>query len=575
MIVGPDARGTGPAFLLVGLLAAAVYLPALSGAFVSDDAVLVAANPAIRSWSAAFASFGRSYWYGLKGVEPYYRPLPILSYALDRTVAGLRPFPFHVTNVLLHAGCALLVALLVPALLRSREGPSRSADRLPEGAWLAGAIFAGALAAVHPLHSEPVAAIYGRPDLLAAFLTLATLNLALRGRTVPGITCLGLALLSKESAIGVPLLAPFALAVGARGRGPRAFSKRKAAVHLALSVAVLGGYLVLRDHAIGLRVDPESYTVLDNPLVHAEGRERWLTPVAVVGRYATLWIWPARLCADRGFDTVPPVASVTDPFFVLGAAILILGSIALAGLAASRSPWSLPLAAAGLTFLPASNLVVLSPAIMAERFAYLPSMLICVLLGGVYAKLTSPPQRISSPGGISGEPPRRRPAFAIHAAAAFLLVPLAARTYARAGDFKDDLALYGSAVASCPLSAKAQYNLGNALARAGRERESIAPFEAALAVAPWMAIAQNNMGTSYLHLGRFREAERAYRKASELSPNLLSPHESLAGLLYRDGRFEESLVEAQAALSLNPDPADAGQLRELVRRARQSLKTVP
>ncbi len=486
--------------------------------------------------------------------------------------AGMRPSAFHVTNLLLHSGCVLLVALLVQVLRRRRAAPSSSGG-LPAGRdWIAGAIFAGALAAVHPIHSEPVAAIYGRPDLLAAFLTLATLNLALRGRTAPALACLGLALLSKESTLGIPFLAPFALAEGERAGRSGLPSRLRAFLFVAVPGALLGCYLALREHAIGWIVDPRSYSVLDNPIVHAEGRERWLTPVAVVGRYAALWIWPSSLCADRGFDTVPLVSSLTDPLFLAGASTLILGSIALVALAFSRSIWALPLAAAGLAFLPASNLLVLSPTLMAERFTYLPSLLICALLG-LYAHLTAPSPPSTIGGGAFGDRPMKR--LAVHAAATLVLLLPAARTHARAEDFADDLSLYGSSVRSCPQSAKSRYNYGNALAGAGRETEAIESFKAAVSIAPWLAIAHNNLGNSYLHLGRFQEAEGAFREACEISPRLLNPHESLAGLLFQDGRLKESLVEAGIALSLNPDPSDAAQLEELISRVQQRLGPGP
>lgn len=577
----PGAERAGPVLLLVAALAAAVYLPSLRGAFVSDDAILVAGNPAVRSWSRALASFGRAYWYGLKGVQPYYRPLPILSYAIDHSVAGLEPLAYHATNAALHAGCALLAALLVLGLGRPRPRlpgadeprPEADAGRHLHGSWTAGAAFAGALAAVHPLHSEPVAAIYGRPDLLAAFFTLAFMNLALRGRSLFALASLPLALLSKESAVGIPLLAPFALAAGTLWRRPASFSRRKAAAFTILSLAILAGYLGLRAQAVGLHVDPKAYTFLDNPLVRAEGLERWLTPVAVLGRYAALWLRPARLCADRGFDTVPLVASAGDPHFIAGAAILVLGAVALMALAASRSVWALPLAAAGLTILPASNLVVLSPALMGERFVYLPSLLVCVLLGGIYARLAASPGRAGAPARASGG--RTSARWGLHAAAAVLIAAASGRTYVRAADFHDDLSLYESAASACPRSAKAQYNLGNALSRAKRDAEAIEAFRAAISVAPWMAVAHNNMGTAYLNLGRFSEAEEAYRNAAHQSPELLSPHESLAGLLYQDGRLQASLQEARLALSLNPNPAEAAQLEELIRRIESRLQESP
>ncbi len=564
------AEGARPALLLLALLgpallAAIAYAPALRSGFVSDDAVLIAGNPAVRSLGAALEGFGRSYWHGLKEVAPYYRPLPVVSYALDHAAFGLDPAFYHATNVVLHASCAALAAFLAAALARRRaaQTPPSATAVLPCAA------MAGSLAAVHPLHSECAAAIYGRPDLLAAFFALAFLNLAARGHALAGTACLAGALFSKESALLLPFLAPVALAMAPPGRTGHARA-RKVVIGALAALLVLGLYLALRHRALAAFYDPSAVTQLDNPLVHASPVERRLTPVAVAARYAALWLRPARLCADRGFDTVPLVTSATDPAF-LGGAILLAGAAAvITALAARRSVWSLPAAAAALAYLPASNFLLLAPVLMAERLAYLPSLFVCVLAGAVYGRLASSPAGpgVAAPGWPFGR-------WGMHAAAAVLVVLAGARAFARAADFRDDLSLHASTVAACPRSVKAQYDLGNALARARRDAEAIEAFRSAVAIAPWLAVAHNNLGTSYLNLRRLDDAASAYRRAIEESPSLFNPHANLAMVLYLEGHLEEALSEARTALSLGPAESDAEQLGELIRRIERRLEVTP
>src|SRR5437762_2792653 len=90
--------------------------------------------------------------------------------------------------------------------------PASRAARLA-GAWVAGlwtlasprvALAAGALFALHPLHTEAVAGLVGRADVLATLL--GALAWWLHRRRVPAATllaplCLGGALLAKESAV--------------------------------------------------------------------------------------------------------------------------------------------------------------------------------------------------------------------------------------------------------------------------------------------------------------------------------------------------------------------------------------
>ena len=123
--------------VLVGMAAFVVYANALGNGLVYDDHFLIE-----RSWLVErldFRSvFVTHYWAGYPGNETgHYRPLPVLSFLLD-ALGGIRPFRYHLTNVLLHVCCSLLAWGLC-----RRAGLSR---------FSAGA--AGLLFAVHPIHSE-------------------------------------------------------------------------------------------------------------------------------------------------------------------------------------------------------------------------------------------------------------------------------------------------------------------------------------------------------------------------------------------------------------------------------------
>lgn len=559
-------RSAAPAiFLLAMALAAAAYAPALNGRFISDDTALVRDNPAIRSWSAAFGSFGRSFWSGLKDVSPYYRPLVILSYAADHALAGPRPALFHATNILLHALCAALAGLLVIALL-PRAGPGERAG-LPEGrprSVTAGALLAAALAAVHPIHSEPVAAIYGRPDLLAALFTLAFANLALRGRTGWALLALGGALFSKESAGIIPLLA-LALFLGVPALGGR----RRRILPAALgSVLLLAGYLAARAMALGGLTDPSAISRLDSSLPGLSPLARWMTTLTLPARYMRLWLWPSPLCADRGHDTLAAASGPGDPWVLAGTALLAAALLVLWLLRRRAEIW-VPVAFAVAAYLPVSNLVLLAPSQMAERFLYLPSLFGCVLAGTLYARMAGGAERSGRlPGWPFG-------AAGLHLLALVLILAGGIRVFLRAPDFRDELSFHGGAAAACPSSAKAQYNLGNALATRDRHGEAVRAFERAVSVAPWLGIAHTNMGNSFLELRRLDDAERAYRKAIQVSPHLMNPHASLAGVLYMKGRLEAALDETSLALERTEDPGERGQLEELQRRIRQRISTRP
>jgi 4-amino-4-deoxy-L-arabinose transferase-like glycosyltransferase len=171
---------------VAGLAACLVYLPALSGGFVADDFFLL---DRVR----ALGGLGHPLAYFHLGFFEYYRPLGFLSQALDRALWGANAAGFHLTNVLLHAISTMLVFVLGRRLM----------DR---PAALVGAL----LFALHPASHEAVYWIAARFDLLATCFTLAALACLWRDGAaayVAGVACFGLALLSKESALSLPVMA--------------------------------------------------------------------------------------------------------------------------------------------------------------------------------------------------------------------------------------------------------------------------------------------------------------------------------------------------------------------------------
>jgi 4-amino-4-deoxy-L-arabinose transferase-like glycosyltransferase len=181
----PDStRLTLAAIAAVTLL---TYAAALTTGFTADDFFILARTKAANGLQHAGSYFRAGFF-------EYYRPVAFVSHALDWTVWGAEPFGYHLTNVLLHTGSTLLVWVL--------------GRRLLDGA---APVVAALLFALHPASHEAVYWIAARFDLLATFFTLLALW-CLSGRTmggrIAGWAAFGLALLSKESAISLLIIAP-------------------------------------------------------------------------------------------------------------------------------------------------------------------------------------------------------------------------------------------------------------------------------------------------------------------------------------------------------------------------------
>jgi len=97
------------------------------------------------------------------GSHKSYRPLCVLTFRLNYLLSGLDPFSYHLTNVLLHAAVTAVYVLTV----------RKAVANCPPDVLLG----SGLLFAVHPIHSEAVAGVVGRADVLACLFFLLALYL--------------------------------------------------------------------------------------------------------------------------------------------------------------------------------------------------------------------------------------------------------------------------------------------------------------------------------------------------------------------------------------------------------------
>src|SRR6058998_216068 len=99
--------------ILPALLAVALYLNTLSGPFLNDDVAEIRDNPRVHALSSVPSLFTSDFWGGGEGHNPLYRPLASTTATLVYTAGGGSPVAFHLWNLLLHAGCSALAALVL------------------------------------------------------------------------------------------------------------------------------------------------------------------------------------------------------------------------------------------------------------------------------------------------------------------------------------------------------------------------------------------------------------------------------------------------------------------------------
>jgi protein O-mannosyl-transferase len=527
-------RHAGRLLVIWGLLSIA-YSNSFQGGLVFDNSSVIGQDPRIRQ--AAHENITSILAGGYRYDRPttgLYRPLTTFSYLLNYAVFGngSRPPGYHWANLLLHAVNAALVYVLGIVIL---------GETAP--AWALAAIWG-----LHPLLTESVTNIVGRADLLAALGVLAGLlchvkAAAAAGRPRPawlaGIAAAqAIGLFSKESAVVLPgLMLAYDLAWL-----DRATWRRRAPSYGALALP-LAAFFYLRAQAHPHMLIPFA----DNPLVTAGFWTARLTAVGVIGKFLWLFLWPARLSADYSYNAAPlfswkPMDWADAKALVALAVCLGLGLLMVFLALRGRKPMLFFLAFFFVALSPTSNLIVPIGSIMAERFLYLPSV---GLAGCVAAAIC-----------WAG---RRRPVVrAAWPALCLVCLALAARTYTRNSDWKDEISLWTSAVTICPGSAKAHYNLGEALeVLPGRLPDAIAEYRVSLRIDPDHADVHTNLGNALAAIGRLPEAIAEYQAALRIQPDRVEPHNDLANALAQiPGRLPEAIAQYQAALRIRPDSAE-------------------
>ena len=483
------------AMVLLLLLALLAYANSVNGRFVFDDTVIVQGNDSIRGLDPAHLKqiFGQHYWKAVESKGGLYRPVVMLSYAVDYALNGEDPSGYHATNILIHALNGILVFLLLEQLFARR----------------AFSLLSALFFALHPIRTEAVASIVGRAESLSACLALAAWLLYIRhcksGRLrwlSLSVALFILAVLSKESAFAFVALLPVTDYVLGKGSLREIFLKPAVLRRYAAFAAAVVSILALRYWILGglapLYVDPHM-----NPLAGLPVWPRLLTATNVFGRYLGLLFWPMNLSADYSYNQIPPVTTVVSWAAVIPLALLLL---LLAGLVVSarRSP---VLFFSGMVFLVpfilTSNWIRPIGTIMAERLMYFPALgFNCAAAFLLCAGFSMPRWKTVST-----------------VAAAVLVAGYGFRTIDRNPDWRDHYRLFRSAAETSPHSFLALANYAGILLNERNDlRGAVLYARKALEIVPEDPAANFTLAQASRRLGDLPAAVTAFRAVVRLAP---------------------------------------------------------
>lgn len=517
-----------PALALL-LLAVVPYLNALTAGFTFDDEVVVRDDPRLASPARVGEVFTSGHFGVPLATAKNYRPVVLLTFAVQRWTTGTDPLPFHAVNVALHAATTLLLAAWLLGLGMPRA-PS---------------LAAAALFAVVPIHAEAVTGVVGRFELLVAALVFSAALLFRRATDGPRLARLPYsaallaflaALFSKEHAVVLPGVVALGELLRLDAAEPLAARLRRKALPFAGLLVPLGAFAGVRVLLVGsgLVGAKEAFFDLDNPLAPLPGSLRAANALVLLLRYAWQTFVPLGLSADHSAHALDLLESLRDPRAAAGLAGLV--ALAGAGLAAVRRA---PLVALGAAlflgaFLPTSNLLFPIGTIYADRLAYLPS-------AGLLA----------AAAGLVGSLPLLSAGFR-RALLAVALVTYSGATVARNEVFRDDDRLFADMLEKVPRSARARYNA--AWLAWGRKETAVARenVEKAVALFPRYYDAWSLLGLVRAKEGRVEEARAACREALRLRPDYEIGFLALARIEAESGRYAEAEEVLREGLRHHP-----------------------
>jgi len=588
---------------LVFLIPLLIYSITLRGAFVYDDNIQIINNPWIRDLGKIPALFVSSTMSFLANQPANtYRPVFYLVYMAEYLVFGLRPWAWHLVNVLLHSMNALALYFLVSLFLRKDRG-SQSAGTSRELPRLTAAAIAALIFALHPVNSEVVAWVGAIPELVYTLMVLfAFILYILADRTerrkaalyrVGSVAAFSVALLSKETAMALIIIIPL---YEFSRLGMRCLRRWRSYLCY-LIPAVL--YMAMRTYALG--------GMTQMSLMKMSFYEGLINVPPLVARYLGKLLLPVGLSVIYSFE---PVHSALSVMFIIG----LLASAAFGLLICYMYMRNKKKEAFFLTWilipiLPVLYMPILSVGGFADRYLYLSTAGFAAFIGLLIFRIYE-----GKKGDGEGMP--------LIPVVVILLLLYSAGSIKRAFVWHNDYSLWSDTVLKSPESPNALYNLAWVLHKrggAGNLDRALKLYEKAIMVKPdkedahynaaliydkrgeygkalkhYMAslrlkpssATSYNIAMIYQGLNRLTPAIKFYNLAIKLNPNNENAHYNLAWAYQESGDYANAIVHYRAVLRISPRSADAhykigviyeerGMIEEALREFKHALSADP
>lgn len=496
--------------VLIIIITVITYINILPNQLFYDDEELIYRNNYVQNLTYLPKYFSENMIAGAGKSSNMYRPVLLISFAIDYSIWKNNPVGYHLTSIFLHVINSLLVFFLILKLFDNKLL----------------SFFTSVFFAVHPVQSEAVAYASGRTDLLFSFFGLSSILLFLSyliPKKAPSsfylfsLLSFILSLLSKETAVILPFILILILTLFAAKLN---IDKLRASFIIFPYFFITAVYVSLRLTLLNFANTLNFYSA---PSAYSQNLFiRLFTFTKVFFEYIKIILFPNDLIYAR---STPIVTSFFNPWVLFF--ILIISAICiLAFLNRRKNPLYLfAVCWFFVTILPVSGIIPIN-SIISEHYLYLPSVSIFLSVSYFFYYLLSKRKNTTV-----------RLTLAIFLA--IILSLLSYRTILRNFDWKDPVTFYTKSLYFSPDNIPMRHNLAMTYAEVGQLDLAIREYKNVIAIADVYPNTHHNLANAYKEKGLYQEAEKEYLLTLQMDPNFLFSYAGLIDLYKITGEKEK------------------------------------
>ena len=546
--------------IILALIAFLLYSNTIGFGYVLDDSAAIVENQFVQKGIAGIPDLLKTdFWYFSNLRLGYYRPLALITFAIEQQFFNGNPRISHFVNVFIYAFIAYMLFIVLSKMFKARN------FLFP--------LIISLFFIAHPVHTEVVANIKSRDELLSFLNVLLMLWFSLNYidfkkpfDLVAALLFFYLALLSKETALVAILFLPVILYFRTSSSIIEVIKKTIPYLFI-IALFFIQKKLLLQNVGGTIPDDPVNYP-------YRESDVRVPMAFLLFGFALKLLFFPHPLRYDYSFNQIP-ASTISNVFVIAGIILFVAGAVGIIKYYKSKSPIILGLIILYIGLAPLMAFTILRGGIFAERFLFFPSLGFSIAIVSTLSALFKT--------GFTEKLSNLKTLISSHIL--FFLLTLSVtifysiKTFSRNFAWKDEITLFGTDMKSGENCTQNLRHYGTEILRLALKQterkekneyanKAINIFKRALQIHPGFGECYNQLGMIYQEIFLIPDSAIAYyTKAISATPGLVFPYYNLGTIYQITGNNAAASYYYNEAIKLNPNYLNAKTAKENLEKA--------